>query len=63
MQVHLFTEKTTLFAYNSFGRGANADFGLGNNKNATNKNTDWTFMGNLSKDWSSASIKVFVVME
>ncbi len=63
MQVHLFTEKTTLFAYNSFGKRENADFGIGNNKAAGSKNTDWTFMGNLSKDYSSASIKVFVVME
>ena len=61
MQVHLFTEKTTLFAYNRFAGRENADFGIGNNKG--NNNPDWTFMSNLSKDWSSANIKVFVILE
>lgn len=61
MQVHLFTEKTTLFAYNRFAGRANSDFGIGNNKG--NNNPDWTFMSNLSKDWTSASIKVFVILE
>ncbi len=61
MQVHLFAQKTTLFAYNCFNRRENADFGFGNN--TSGQHPDWTFMGNLSKDWSKASIKVFVIIE
>ena len=61
MQVHLFAQKLTLFAYNNFSRRENADFGIGNN--SSGQHPDWTFMGNLSKEWNSASIKVFVITE
>ncbi len=60
MQIHLFAQKTTLFAYNHFSQQGTADFGLGNN---TAGQPDWTFMKNLAKDWKSASLKVFVRME
>ena len=60
MQVHLFQQKTTLFAYNHFNYGYKADFGLGSNPAG---HPDWTFQQNLQKDWKNVTLKVFVKME
>lgn len=56
MQIHNFQNKETVFAYNGFSAGPNADFGIGN---APNKNTDWTFAKNLN-NYSEATLYVFV---
>jgi len=63
MQVHLFSQKTTLFAFNNFNTAhEGTDFGIGNNPNPKG-NPDWTFARNLASDWNSASIQIFVMME
>ena len=63
MQIHLFTHKTTLFAFNNFNTAhSGADFGIGNNP-APGGHPDWTLARNLAKDWSSASIRIYVMME
>ncbi len=56
MQIHNFKEKQTVFAYNNFGAGANADLGLGN---STGKTRDWTFTGN-AKNFTKATLRIFV---
>ena len=58
MQVHLFKERQTLFAYNCHRNGLKADFGIGNN--TKNDHPDWTFRNNLGADYSSAKIYVYV---
>ncbi|MCQ2397202.1 MAG: 9-O-acetylesterase [Lentisphaeria bacterium] len=60
MQLHLFPQKITLFAYNAFNNGLNADFGIGN---CSGQHPDYTFAYNLSKDYSAAAIAVYVIAE
>lgn len=59
MQVHLFSKRLTLFAYNQFGAGRNADFGFGNSQGKTR---DWTFTGAL-KNYKNVKISVYVDIE
>ncbi len=59
MQIHLFKQRTTLFAYNCFNARQNADFGFGN---STGKTADWTFTGNL-KNYQTVRISVYVTTE
>ncbi len=58
MQVHLFKERQTLFAFNNHRAGPKADFGIGNN--TKNDHPDWTFRGNLAAEYSSAKIYIYV---
>ena len=60
MQVHLFKEKQTLLAYNSFSSGKSADFGFGN---STGQTRDWTFEKNLGRDYRNVKISVYVKMK
>jgi sialate O-acetylesterase len=46
MQLHDFQHKGTIFAYNSFCSGTNADFGLGT---SVGPHKDWTFTNGLKK--------------
>lgn len=57
MQLHNTAKQQTIFAYNSFKKKANADFGFGNSNNANSR--DWTFSSAL-KNYSAARIRVFV---
>lgn len=59
MQVHLFKEKTTLFAFNNFGAKKKADFGMGN---WNGKNPDWTFSGNLA-NFKEVKISIYIKLE
>ncbi|MBS1368699.1 MAG: 9-O-acetylesterase [Lentisphaeria bacterium] len=59
MQIHNFGEKQTVFAYNNFSAGANADAGIGNQPQ---NNPDWTFSGAL-KNYRDAWLYVLVDME
>ncbi len=56
MQIHNFGARQTVFAYNNFGAGANADIGIGNNSNGQ---PDWTFSG-AGKNYKKATLYVFV---
>ncbi|MEI8247628.1 MAG: sialate O-acetylesterase [Lentisphaerota bacterium] len=46
MQVHNYAERQTLFAFNNWKSGRDADLGIGN---AGPENKDWTFAGNAGK--------------
>ena len=59
MQVHAFTDKTTLFAFNNFCSGKDADFGFGN---STGDHPDWTFSHHLNQ-YDSVMLEVYVTME
>ncbi len=59
MQVHNFLEKQTVFAYNKFDAGPNADAGIGN---APGANSDWTFSSSL-KNYKAGWLYVLVDME
>ncbi len=59
MQIHNFGEKQTIFAYNNFPAGRNADIGIGNQPA---NNPDWTFSGAL-KNYKNAWLYVLVDME
>ena len=56
MQVHNFAKKQTIFAFNNFRAGPNADLGIGN---APGSNTDWTFSRSASK-YKSAKLYIMV---
>jgi sialate O-acetylesterase len=58
MQVHLFKERQTLFAFNKHREGLNADFGIGNNTKSDHP--DWTFRSNLGAEYSTAKIYIYV---
>lgn len=58
MQIHNTANKETIFAYNNFSAGPNADFGIGNNPNAS-QHPDWTFSGNL-KNYAAATLFVYI---
>ena len=59
MQIHNFGEKQTVFAYNNFSAGPNADIGIGSQPA---NNPDWTFSGAL-KNYKDAWLYVLVDME
>lgn len=56
MQIHNYSAKQTLFAFNNFMAGKGADLGIGNNPNG---NPDWTFTKNAGK-YSSAKLYIMV---
>jgi sialate O-acetylesterase len=56
MQVHNHKAKQTLFAFNNFKSGKNADLGIGNSDGA---NPDWTFSANAGK-YNSAKMYIMV---
>ncbi len=56
MQVHNFQNRQTVFAYNNFSAGRNADIGIGN---APGANPDWTFTGN-GRNLKKATLYVFI---
>ena len=60
MQVHNYREKQTVFAFNQFRGGANADCGIGNAP--AGKNPDWTFTGAM-RNYRKAVLCVLVEME
>jgi len=45
MQIHNFNARQTIFAFNHWSEGANADLGIGN---SSSSNPDWTFARNAS---------------
>ena len=55
MQVHLFGERQTLFAFNNF-RSPTPDFGIGN---SASEHPDWTFTSS-SKNYSKIKMTVLV---
>ena len=59
MQIHNFLEKQTVFAYNNFTTGGNADLGIGNQPE---KNPDWTFSG-AARNYKQAMLYVLAEME
>ena len=59
MQVHAFTDKLTLFAFNNFTAGTIADFGFGN---STGDHPDWTFSKNLN-NYESVLLEIYVTLE
>ena len=59
MQIHNYPEKQTIFAYNNFQAGSNADLGIGNSGGA---NPDWTFTRNASA-YRRAVLQVLVELE
>ena len=59
MQVHNFGEKQTVFSYNNFGAGSNADAGIGNSPAGE---PDWTFTGAL-KNSKAGWLYVLVDLE
>ena len=59
MQIHNFKEKQTIFAYNHFDAGPNADIGLGSNPGL---HPDWTFSSSGRK-YSKALLRVFAAVE
>lgn len=59
MQVHAFADKLTLFAFNNFCAGAEADFGFGN---STGQHPDWTFSRNL-RAFESVMLEVYVTLD
>ncbi|MCL2744381.1 MAG: 9-O-acetylesterase [Planctomycetaceae bacterium] len=61
MQIHNFAKKQTVFAFNNFAAGNNADVGIGNNPDA-NGNPDWTFSKNAQKQ-SGGQLMIFVEPE
>ena len=56
MQIHNYRAKQTIFAYNNFSAGGQADLGLGN---APGNNPDWTFTSS-AKNYSKAILRVYV---
>jgi sialate O-acetylesterase len=46
MQIHNYAEKQTIFAFNHWVAGSNADLGIGN---SSGPQPDWTFLGNAGK--------------
>ncbi len=56
MQVHNYSAKQTIFAFNSLRAGKNADLGIGNQPTG---NPDWTFARNAGK-YTSAKLVVLV---
>lgn len=56
MQIHNFGARQTIFAYNNFSAGGNADIGIGNQPSG---NPDWTFSAN-AKNCEKATLYVFV---
>ncbi len=56
MQVHNYSAKQTLFAFNNWKSGKDADLGIGNQKSG---NPDWTFARNAGK-YTSAKLVVLV---
>ena len=56
MQIHNFGARQTIFAYNNFSAGGNADIGIGNQLSG---NPDWTFSAN-AKNCEKATLYVFV---
>lgn len=58
MQIHNSTACETVFSYNNFAGGPNADFGIGNNS-VSGQNPDWTFSGNL-RNYKDAILSVYV---
>ncbi|HCE45297.1 MAG TPA: hypothetical protein DET40_17290 [Lentisphaeria bacterium] len=56
MQVHNYEAKQTIFAFNAWRDGKNADLGLGN---STGKSLDWTFTKNTSS-YTVKRIKILV---
>jgi sialate O-acetylesterase len=56
MQIHNFKAKQTVFAFNSFRSGKNADLGIGN---SSGKTLDWTFSKNAGK-YKSAKMYIMV---
>lgn len=59
MQIHNTQEKQTVFAYNNFTAGNNADLGIGDQPQ---KNPDWTFAG-TAKNYKQAMLYILVDME
>ena len=56
MQVHNHAKQQTIFAFNHWSEGGNADVGIGNNPSG---NPDWTFKGN-AKEYSVRRLRVLV---
>jgi sialate O-acetylesterase len=56
MQVHNHNAKQTLFSFNNFKSGKNADLGIGNHAGA---NPDWTFSANAGQ-YNSAKMYIMV---
>jgi len=56
MQVHNHLAKQTIFAFNSWKRGAAADVGIGN---STGRTRDWTFRGN-ARNYAVKKLRVLV---
>lgn len=56
MQIHNFGARQTVFAYNKFSAGADADVGIGNQPGG---NPDWTFSGSM-KNYKTAKLYIFV---
>ena len=56
MQIHNFGARQTIFAYNNFSAGGNADIGIGNQPSG---NPDWTFSAN-ARNCEKATLYVFV---
>ena len=56
MQIHNYEAKQTIFALNSWKRGANADLGIGN---SPGKTRDWTFAAN-AQAYTIKRLRVFV---
>lgn len=57
MQIHVWKNKLTLFAYNNFNGGGACDIGIGNNTEG--EHPDYTFMGNGGK-YTVRRLSVFV---
>lgn len=60
MQVHHFQEKQTIFSFSGFGKGSNAEVGIGNCPEGSHP--DWTFTS-ASKFYSGGQMIVLVEME
>jgi sialate O-acetylesterase len=61
MQIHNFAAKQTIFAFNDWKAGANADLGIGSSNPAANpqKTLDWTFNAN-AHEYTTRQLKVLV---
>ncbi len=62
MQIHNTAQKQTIFAYNNWRMGKNADIGIGNQPAGAKRRPDWTFSKSASK-LQSARLLVLVKTE
>lgn len=60
MQLHNFAKKQTIFAFNGFQKGKNAEVGIGNCPRGGNP--DWTFT-NSAKDYESGQFLILIETE